>query len=162
MALVSTFNRFFQRAKNVIHAVQTLLIFVAAMITIATFKKSGQSDTRVTYYFVLCFISILFLIYQTAFPTFRILRKLANAYIHTILDTLLTVLWLAAFVGEIAWAKDGTKAAKDFKSGDSTCQVFGYGPTEKCHLGQVTTYFGVAIWYGASFAIPSPYRITGS
>ena len=146
MALISIFNRFYQRVKNIIYAIQALVIFVAAMITIAIFTKSGQSDTRITYFFILCLVCIPFLIYQTASPAFRKLRKLANAYVHTIIDALLTILWLAAFIGEIVWAKDGTKAAKDFKSGDSTCQVFDYGPTDKCHLGQITTIFGVVIW----------------
>ena len=148
MALISSFNRFYQRAKNIIHAIQALAVFIAAIITIAILTKSGQSDSRITYYFVLCLICIPFLIYQTAFPTFRKTRKLANAYAHLVIDTLLTILWLAAFVGEIVWAKDGTKAAKNFKSGDSTCGVFDYGSTDKCHLGQVTTVFGIVIWYG--------------
>lgn len=45
--------RYYQPAKNGVHALQGLLIFVAAIITIAMFTKGGQSDGRITYYFVL-------------------------------------------------------------------------------------------------------------
>ena len=146
MALTSTLNRFYQRAKNIIHAVQALLIFVALMITVAIFTKGGQSDSRITYNFVLCLMCIPVLIYQTAFPTFQRSKRFANAYAHATIDLLLTILWFAAFLAELVWAKDGTEAAKDFKSGDSICQVFGYGPTDECHLGQVAMIFGIAIW----------------
>ena len=143
MAILSTLNRVYQRAKNIIHAAQALLIFVAAMITIAIFTKNGPSDGRISYFFALCLICIPFLIYQTIFPTFQRLKRFANAYAHAIIDILLSILWFAAFIGEVVWAKDGTEAGKGFKDGDSICQVFGYGPTDKCHLGQVTMWFGV-------------------
>ena len=145
MALLSWLSRMYQRTKNMVHAVQALLIFVAAMITIAIFTKDGPSDGRITYFFVLCLISTVLLIYQTAFPTFQRSKRFSNAYAHATIDVLLSILWFAAFIGEVVWAKNGTEAGKDFKDGDNICQVFGYGPTDKCHLGQVTTWFGVVI-----------------
>ena len=144
-------SRLYQRAKNIVHAVQALLIFVACMMTIAIFTKDGQGDNRITYYFALCLICIPFLVYQTAFPVFQRSKRFANAYAHAIFDLLLTILWLAAFVGEIVWAKDGSSAAKDWKSGDRVCEVFAWGPTDKCHLGQVTMVFGIVIWYVSIF-----------
>lgn len=146
MAFAERLKRVYQRAKNIIHAVQALLIFVATMITIAIMTKDGQSDTRITYYLALCLLCIPSLIYQTAFPSFQRSKRFTNAYVHAIIDLLLTMLWFAAFIGEVVWAKDGTQAAKDFKRGDSICQVFGYGPTDKCKTGQVTMIFGVVIW----------------
>lgn len=135
----------YQRVKNAIHALQSLLIFIAAMITIAIFTQDGFSDGRITYFFILCLLSFLFLIYQAAVPTWQRSKRFANAYAHAMIDMLLTILWFAAFIAEITWATDGTQAGKDYKNGDSVCQVFGYGSTDKCHLGQVTAYFGVAI-----------------
>ena len=146
MALISRLSGVYQRAKNILHAVQAVLIFVTAMITIAIFTKPGPSDTRISYYFALCLICIPFLIYQTIIPTFQRSQKLANAYAHATIDVLLVILWFAAFIGELVWAKDGTEDAKGFKAGDGICQVFAYGPTVKCHLGQVTMIFGIVIW----------------
>jgi len=50
--MVST-ARYYQLAKNGVHALQALLVFIGAAITIAVFTKEGQSDGRITYYFVL-------------------------------------------------------------------------------------------------------------
>jgi len=43
----------YQRVKNGIHALQALLIFIGAAITIAVFSKGGKGDGRINYYFVL-------------------------------------------------------------------------------------------------------------
>lgn len=54
-------SRFYQRAKNGFHALQALLIFIGACITIAMFTKGGNSDGRTNYYFALvCLSSLLF------------------------------------------------------------------------------------------------------
>ena len=45
--------KYYQRAKNGVHALQALIIFIGAVITIAIFVKSGQGDGRINYYFVL-------------------------------------------------------------------------------------------------------------
>ena len=145
MALASWLNSKYQITKNIIHALQALLMFVAAMITIAIFTQGGASDGRISYFFALCLISILFLLYQTIFPTLERSKRFSNAYAHATIDVLFSILWFAAFIGEIVWAKDGTQAGKDFKDGDSICQVFGYGPVNKCNLGQITMWFGVVI-----------------
>ena len=49
--------RYYQRAKNGIHALQALIIFLGAVITIAIYAKSGQSDGRINYYFALVCIA---------------------------------------------------------------------------------------------------------
>jgi len=45
--------RYYQRAKNGVHALQALIIFIGACITIAMFTKGGISDGRINYYFAL-------------------------------------------------------------------------------------------------------------
>lgn len=47
------FSQYYQRVKNVIHAVQALAIFVAWAITIAILTKRGRTDGRLRYYFAL-------------------------------------------------------------------------------------------------------------
>ena len=45
--------RYYQKAKNGVHALQALIIFIGAAITIALYTKGGQGDGRINYYFVL-------------------------------------------------------------------------------------------------------------
>ena len=47
------FAQYYQRAKNVIHAIQALAIFIAWAMTIAVLTKGGKLDGRVWYYFAL-------------------------------------------------------------------------------------------------------------
>ena len=47
------FSQYYQRVKNVIHAVQALAIFVAWAIIIAILTKRGRIDGRVWYNFAL-------------------------------------------------------------------------------------------------------------
>lgn len=42
-----------QRAKNVIHGIQGLVIFLAWAVTIAVFTRSGKTDGRTKYFFTL-------------------------------------------------------------------------------------------------------------
>ena len=44
---------YYQRAKNGLHALQALLIFLGAVITIALYTKGGRGDGRINYYFIL-------------------------------------------------------------------------------------------------------------
>lgn len=50
---MSPFARYYQRAKNVLHAIQALAIFIAWALTIAILSKAGKSDGRVWYCFAL-------------------------------------------------------------------------------------------------------------
>ena len=45
--------QYYQRAKNVIHAIQALAIFVAWAMIIALLTKGGKLDGRIWYYFAL-------------------------------------------------------------------------------------------------------------
>lgn len=47
------FAHYYQRAKNVIHAIQALVIFVGWAMTIAILTKGGKTDGRIWYYFAL-------------------------------------------------------------------------------------------------------------
>ena len=50
---MAPFAKYYQRAKNVIHAIQALIVFVAWAITIAILTKGGKLDGRIWYYFTL-------------------------------------------------------------------------------------------------------------
>ena len=45
--------RYYQRTKNVIHAIQALAIFVGWAMIIAILTKGGKTDGRIWYYFAL-------------------------------------------------------------------------------------------------------------
>lgn len=47
------FSQYYQRVKNLIHAIQALAIFIAWAISIAILTKGGRTDGRVRYYFAL-------------------------------------------------------------------------------------------------------------
>ena len=53
-------DRYYQRGKNVVHALQALLIFLGALVTIAIYTKGGNGDGRVNYYFVLVSTHFIF------------------------------------------------------------------------------------------------------
>ena len=162
---MARFSQYYQRVKNVIHAVQALAIFVAWAIIIAILTKEGKLDARVWYYFALvrhlevipfhrdeklmhlqCWSCIPALIYQTASPVFQRIRRFSNAYVHAVIDVLFTIFWLAAFACLIAWVRQGSHAAKDWKSKDSWCDEFAWGPVNKCKLGQDAWILGIIIW----------------
>ena len=162
---MAKFSHYYQRVKNVIHALQALSIFVAWAITIAILTKTGKVDGRVWYYFALvssfkrssshrdeklmppqCWCCIPALIYQTAFPVFLRIRRFSNAYVHAVIDILYIIFWLAAFACLIAWVRQGSHAAKDWKSKDSWCDKFAWGPVSKCKLGQGGWILGIVIW----------------
>lgn len=50
---MARFSQYYQRVKNVLHALQALAIFVAWAITIAILTKTGKVDGRIWYYFAL-------------------------------------------------------------------------------------------------------------
>lgn len=162
------FAQYYQRAKNGFHAIQALAIFVAWAISIAILTKEGKLDGRIWYYFALCWCCIPALFYQTASPVFQRIRRFSNAYVHGVLDIVYTILWLAAFASLMAWVEQGSHAAKDWKSNDSLCEKFAWGPASKCKLGQdawimaviICLLFGVT----AAFAIYGViyYRKNGS
>ena len=93
-----------------------------------------------------CFLSIPILIYQTAIPIFPRVRRFSLAYAHVALDALWMILWFAAFIAVAVWVHDGSRAAKDWKSGDSSCDTFAWGPVGRCKLGKASTGMGVVIW----------------
>ena len=50
---MARFAQYYQRAKNVIHGIQALAIFVAWAMIIALLAKGGKLDGRIWYYFAL-------------------------------------------------------------------------------------------------------------
>lgn len=95
-----------------------------------------------------CWCSIPALIYQTASPVFQRIRPFSNAYVHAVVDIIYTILWLAAFACLTTWIRQGSHAAKDWKSKDSLCEKFAWGPVSKCKLGQDTGLLSIITWYG--------------
>ena len=55
-----TIERYYQRGKNVVHALQALVIFIGAIVTIAIYTKGGKGDGRINYYFVLVTTPFIF------------------------------------------------------------------------------------------------------
>ena len=53
-------EKYYQRGKNVVHALQALVIFLGAIVTIAIFTKGGNGDGRINYYFVLVSTASIF------------------------------------------------------------------------------------------------------
>lgn len=153
------FAQYYQRAKNVIHAIQALAIFVAWAMTIAILTKGGNIDGRIWYYFTLCWSCIPTLIYQTASPVFQRIRRFSSAYVHAVIDVVYTIFWLAAFACLIAWVEQGSHAAKDWKSKDSLCEEFAWGPVSKCKLGQDAWI--VALIICLLFAVTAAFSIYG-
>lgn len=153
------FAQYHQRAKNVIHAIQALAIFVAWAITIAILTRGGKLDGRVWYYFALCWSCIPALTYQTACPVFQRIRRFSNAYVHAAIDITYTIFWLAAFACLIAWVKEGSHSAKDWKSEDTLCNKFAWGPVSKCKLGRASWIIGIIICL--LFAITATFSIYG-
>ena len=152
---MARFAQYYQRAKNVIHAIQALAIFVAWAMIIALLTKEGKLDGRIWYYFALvgscqkkssmktgmlmplqCWCCIPALIYQTAPPLFQRIRRFSNVYVHAVVDIIYTIFWLAALACLVAWVKQGSHEAKDWKSNDNLCDRFAWGPVSKCKLGQ--------------------------
>ena len=48
-----------QRAKNVVHGIQGLVIFLAWAVTIGVFTKAGKTDGRTKYFFTLVSLGML-------------------------------------------------------------------------------------------------------
>ena len=55
-------EQYYQRGKNVVHALQALIIFLGAIVTIAIYTKGGGHDGRIDYYFLL--VSAPFVLYE--------------------------------------------------------------------------------------------------
>ena len=55
-----TIDRYYQRGKNVVHALQALVIFLGAIVTIAIYTKGGKGDGRIDYYFLLVSTPFIF------------------------------------------------------------------------------------------------------
>ena len=55
-----TIDRYYQRGKNVVHALQALVIFLGAIVTIAIYTKGGNGDGRIDYYFLLVSTPFIF------------------------------------------------------------------------------------------------------
>ena len=135
----------YQMTKTIINAFQFLAIVIALSLSVAVVKANGPADSRLTYDLVICLLSFPLLAYQTLTPCWRFTRRLTNPYVFAAIDAILSILWLAAFLGELVWVQQGSHAAKQWKDGDGLCQVFAWGSTRRCQLGRGSEILGIMI-----------------
>lgn len=72
-------------------------------MTIAYMVKGTFNGSNIIYYFVLCFLSIPAIIYNSMTLLFVRSRSWGNAYAFAALDIIFTILWLSAFAAVAAW-----------------------------------------------------------
>ncbi|KAL1974504.1 hypothetical protein VTN31DRAFT_4708 [Thermomyces dupontii] len=141
------------RIKNLLHAFQGVLIFFTWALSIAVFTKGGGIDGRSGWLFGLCWLSIPFLIYLVAVPTFPRARRFGNVYAFATLDVLMVILWFSGWVAVASYVAEGKRKGendnKDNENEDekkSGCDAFAYGPPSKCRISTATVIFGVVIF----------------
>ncbi|MCJ1256776.1 hypothetical protein MMC24_004600 [Lignoscripta atroalba] len=141
-------NAFVGRGKQVLHALQALLVFVAWAVTIAIFTQPDSTGSPTTFYFILCWFSVPAFIFLTAIPAFARTKRFANPYALAAVDILFTILWFAALIAVAVWTNSGIKAGEAKKNDEDAkgCSAFGYGPEKTCKLSRVTVNLGVIIF----------------
>jgi len=139
-----------QKVKTGVHALQAVLIFVAACITIAVFTTGGGStDGRTKWYFAVCWLSIPGIIYLVAVPIWSRAANIAKALWFAIVDVLFAIFWLSAFAAVLSWNNVGiAQGAEDKKipKGEASCTTFAFGSEKKCKLSYTASSFGVVIF----------------
>ncbi|KMP03160.1 hypothetical protein CIHG_02519 [Coccidioides immitis H538.4] len=138
------------RTKNIIHAFQAFIIFLAWAMTIAVFTRDGKTDGRTAWYFALCWFSIPGLIYLTAVPIWPRARRFGNPYAFATVDGLYTFLWFTAWVAIATYVGSGKAAGSNDednkKDGKTGCDAFAYGSPAKCTLSTGTAVLGAFVF----------------
>jgi len=154
----------FGKIKNYIHIGQAAVLFLAWILTIAIFTRSGTTDGRVGWYFGLCWLTIPVLVYLVMVPMWSRARRFSNVYAFASLDALSVVLWLSAWAAVASYVSAGK--GKGDKKG-SGCDNFKYGSPGRCKLSEAVIVFGVIemLLFGAtafiSFRAVMIFRRTG-
>jgi len=131
----------FGKIKNYIHIGQAAILFLAWILTIAVFTRDGKTDSRVGWYFGLCWLSIPILIYLVMVPMWSRARRFSNVYAFASLDGLSVVLWLSAWAAVASYVSAG-KGKGDKKNAEG-CDNFKYGSPGRCKLSEAIIVFGV-------------------
>lgn len=158
----------FQQIKNYIHAFQGILLFLAIVLTIATFGRDGQcggSLCSLGWYMALCWLTVPILIYLVMVPMWSRARKFSNVYAFAVLDGLAILLWLTAWASTASYVASG--AGKGKKKDASGCNNFKYGSPGRCKLSTGITILGVFMMLAfcatacVSFRAVMHYKRTG-
>ncbi|KIW10254.1 hypothetical protein PV08_11216 [Exophiala spinifera] len=130
------------KIKTYIHIAQTAVLALAWVLTIALLTRGGTTDSRVGWYFGLCWLTIPILIYLVMVPMWSRARRFANVYAFACVDGLAVVLWLSAWAAVASYVVAG-KGKGDKKDGSSGCDNFKYGTPGRCKLSETIIVFGV-------------------
>lgn len=95
------------RIKTALHGTQALFVLVSGCVTIAYLVRPAYDGRPIIWYFVLCFLSIPAIIYNSLTPLFERSRKWGNAYAFAAVDVIYAILWLSAFAAVAAWTRHG-------------------------------------------------------
>jgi len=131
----------FGKIKHFIHFAQAGVLFLAWVLTIALFTRSGSSDGRVGWYFGLCWLTLPILIYLVMVPMWSRARRFSNVYAFACLDALSVILWLSAWAAVASYVSAGK--GKGDKAGKTGCDNFKYGSPGRCELSETIIIFGV-------------------
>lgn len=155
------------KAKQGFHAVQSLLIFVAACLALAVLTKTGYTGGQTGFFFALvsrllpceeawiqqadednqCFLSVPALIYQVMVPIWPRARRFANAYAYATIDILFAILWFSASVAVSVWNAAGTREGESAdKNSDGSCSYFAYGDPTKCSVSKASVGLGIIVF----------------
>ncbi|EEP79472.1 conserved hypothetical protein [Uncinocarpus reesii 1704] len=138
------------RTKNIIHAFQAFIIFLAWAMTIAVFTRNGKTDGRTAWYFALCWFSIPGLIYLTAVPIWPRARRFGNPYAFASVDGFYAFLWFTAWIAIATYVGTGKAKGEDDednkKKGRTGCDAFAYGSPAKCTLSTGTAVLGAFVF----------------
>ncbi|KAI9929828.1 hypothetical protein AWENTII_003728 [Aspergillus wentii] len=148
------------RAKNIVHAAQAFIIFLAWALTIAVFTKGDGIDGRSAWYFALCWFTIPGLIYLVAVPMWPRARRFGNVYAFATVDCLYTILWFSAWICVASYvaqgkaegkSSDSDKDSNSNKNGKratsgSGCDNWKYGSASKCKISTATVILGVVVF----------------
>jgi len=151
--------------KNYIHVGQAVIIFLAIVLTVAIFTRNGQSDSRIGWYFGLCWLSMPILIYLAMVPMWSRAQRFSNVYAFATLDGLSAFLWLSAWASMASYVASGKGKGDNHKK--SGCDNFKYGSPGRCELSTATTILGVIIMvlflatFFFSFKTAMHYKQTG-
>ncbi|CAG8962211.1 hypothetical protein HYFRA_00005264 [Hymenoscyphus fraxineus] len=116
-----------QKIKLGTHVGQAALMLVAWILEITVFRSTATIDGRIGWYFGLCFLTVIPLIYLTMTPRFPRTKKYANPYALACVDALFCILWLTAFASQASFNSSG-------KCGDG------------CGRSKAVVGLGVFIW----------------
>lgn len=140
---------YIQKVKVVGHVLQTIFIFVAAIMMIAVYAKGGENGGATGYYLALCFLSIPAIIYLVMVPMWTRAQRFANAYAFLAVDALYTIFWFAAAIAVAMYNRSGIiDGAKDAKLPDDqrNCTTFKYGSESKCNISKAAVGIGGTIF----------------